>query len=127
MAQSTPRPTDFDRAFGDAKWQDSVTDDQIKKTIVEGGPAVGKSAAMSANPELQDKPEELTALVKTADRSAAHLEATRLAGFSLPEARRFFGPAPKFSAAIEHDYLTPWPADVAEARYLERFAKLVEV
>jgi mono/diheme cytochrome c family protein len=55
-----PKP----RAFGDAKWQDSVTDDQIKKTIVEGGPAVGKSAAMSANPELQDKPEELNALLK---------------------------------------------------------------
>jgi mono/diheme cytochrome c family protein len=55
-----PKP----RAFGDAKWQDSVTDEQIKKTIVEGGPAVGKSAAMSANPELQDKPDELSALVK---------------------------------------------------------------
>ena len=55
-----PKP----RAFGDAKWQDSVTDEQIKKTIVEGGPAVGKSAAMSANPELQNKPDELTALVK---------------------------------------------------------------
>ena len=55
-----PKP----RAFGDAKWQDSVSDEQIKKTIVEGGPAVGKSAAMSANPELQDKPDELSALVK---------------------------------------------------------------
>jgi mono/diheme cytochrome c family protein len=55
-----PKP----RAFADAKWQDSVTDEQIKKTIVEGGPAVGKSAAMSANPELQNKPDELSALVK---------------------------------------------------------------
>ena len=44
-------------------------------------------------------PAELTALVKAADRSAAYLEATRLAGFSLDEARRFFGPAPKFSVA----------------------------
>jgi 5'-deoxynucleotidase YfbR-like HD superfamily hydrolase len=69
-------------------------------------------------------PAELTALVKAADRSAAYLEATRLAGFSLDEARRFFGPAPKFSAAIERDYLTPWPADLAQARYLERFSKL---
>ena len=41
-----------------------MTDDQIKKTILEGGAAVGKSAAMSANPELSDKPEELTALLK---------------------------------------------------------------
>ena len=41
-----------------------MTDDQIKKTILEGGAAVGKSAAMSANPELSDKPDELAALVK---------------------------------------------------------------
>jgi mono/diheme cytochrome c family protein len=59
-AALNPKP----RAFADATWQASVTDEQIKKTIVEGGAAVGKSAAMSANPELSDKPEELTALVK---------------------------------------------------------------
>jgi mono/diheme cytochrome c family protein len=59
-AALNPKP----RAFGDATWQASVTDDQIKKTILEGGAAVGKSAAMSANPELSDKPDELTALVK---------------------------------------------------------------
>ena len=69
-------------------------------------------------------PGELTALIKAADRSAAHLEATRLAGFAITEARKFFGPPPKFSAAVERDYLTPWPADAAEARYLERFGKL---
>jgi len=69
-------------------------------------------------------PAELTGLIKAADRSAAYLEATRLAGFSLEEARRFFGPSPRFSAAIERDYLTPWPADLAQARYLERFSKL---
>jgi uncharacterized protein len=64
------------------------------------------------------------ALIKSADRAAAYLEATHLAGFSAAEAARFFGRAPKFSAVIERDYLTPWPADVAEARYLERFARL---
>jgi 5'-deoxynucleotidase YfbR-like HD superfamily hydrolase len=69
-------------------------------------------------------PAELIALTKAADRSAAYLEATRFAGFSAGEARRFFGAPPKFSAAIERDYLTPWPADIAERRYLERFAKL---
>ena len=69
-------------------------------------------------------PVDLLSLIKTSDRSAAYLEATRLAGFSANEARRFFGLAPKFSAAITRDYLTPWPADVAEARYLERFHKL---
>jgi mono/diheme cytochrome c family protein len=55
-----PKP----RAFGDAAWQASVTDEQIKKTIVEGGAGVGKSVAMAANPELRNKPEELAALVK---------------------------------------------------------------
>jgi len=70
-------------------------------------------------------PAELIATIKAADRSAAFLEATRLAGFSVSEARRFFGSPPKFSAATERDYLTPWPAEVAETRYLERFGKLV--
>ncbi len=69
-------------------------------------------------------PADLVALTKASDRSAAYLEATRFAGFSTGEARRFFGPPPKFSAAIERDYLTPWPAETAERRYLERFAKL---
>jgi 5'-deoxynucleotidase YfbR-like HD superfamily hydrolase len=67
---------------------------------------------------------DLTALIKAADRGAAYLEATRLAGFSTTEARKFFGRPPKFSAVIERDYLTPWPAETAEQRYLERFAKL---
>ena len=70
-------------------------------------------------------PAELVSTIKAADRSAAFLEATRLAGFSVAEARRFFGSPPKFSAATERDYLTPWPADVAEQRYLERFGKVV--
>lgn len=59
-AALNPKP----RAFADATWQASVTDELIKKTIVEGGAGVGKSVAMAANPELRDKPEELTALVK---------------------------------------------------------------
>jgi uncharacterized protein len=69
-------------------------------------------------------PAELAALIKAADRAAAYLEATRLAGFSASEARRFFGAPPKFSAAVEREYLVPWPAEVAERRYLDRFAKL---
>jgi 5'-deoxynucleotidase YfbR-like HD superfamily hydrolase len=67
---------------------------------------------------------EIERMVKTADRSAAYLEATRLAGFGAAEARRFFGPPPRLSAAIERDYLTPWPAGTAEKRYLERFTAL---
>ena len=67
---------------------------------------------------------ELDELIKTADLQAAYLEATRIAGFQAAEARRFFGRPPKFSAALERDYLKPWPAEVAQARYLDRFRKL---
>jgi 5'-deoxynucleotidase YfbR-like HD superfamily hydrolase len=70
-------------------------------------------------------PERLTTLIKAADRSAAYLEATRLAGFQEEEARRFFGPPPKYSAALERDYLTPWPAGTAEDRFRERLQKLM--
>jgi uncharacterized protein len=71
-------------------------------------------------------PADLLALIKAADRAAAYLEATRLAGFAKAEAVRFFGSPPTLSAALERDYLTPWPADIAQARYLERFGRLVE-
>lgn len=67
---------------------------------------------------------EIEKMIKTADRGAACLEATKLAGFSPAEARRFFGPPPKLSPAIERDYLTPWPASTAEKRFLERFNAL---
>jgi 5'-nucleotidase len=70
-------------------------------------------------------PQPLQELIKAADRSAAYLEATQLAGFALAEARRFFGQPPKFSAAMERDYLTPWPADIAEERFRARFEKLM--
>jgi len=69
----------------------------------------------------EKRSEEIERLIKTADRGAAFLEATRLAGFSTAEARRFFGPPPALSPAIERDYLTPWPAGTAQKRYLERF------
>jgi 5'-nucleotidase len=70
-------------------------------------------------------PEHLQMLIKTADRGAAHLEATRLAGFKPEEARKFFGPPPKFSAAIEREYLTPWPAETAQSRFRQCFDKLM--
>jgi uncharacterized protein len=69
-------------------------------------------------------PTKLGAIVKEADRGAAFLEATHLAGFAVAEARRFFGPRPALPAAVEKDYLTPWPAAAAQRRYLERFATL---
>jgi 5'-deoxynucleotidase YfbR-like HD superfamily hydrolase len=73
-------------------------------------------------PEL---PAAVTGLIKAADCSAAYLEATRLAGFDAAEARRFFGRPPRYAAAIERDYLTPWPAEIAEARYAERVQRLL--
>jgi 5'-deoxynucleotidase YfbR-like HD superfamily hydrolase len=63
--------------------------------------------------------------IKSADSAAAYLEATRLAGFSAAEARRFFGKPPVYSAALERDYLTPWPADVAQQRYAARVTRLL--
>src|ERR1700691_897510 len=71
-----------------------------------------------------ESPPELEKLIKTADHQAAFLEATRLAGFDIAEARRFFGRPPLVSVSLERDYLKPWPAEIAQARYLERFAKL---
>ena len=68
---------------------------------------------------------ELEELIKIADRQAAYLEATRLAGFDAAEARRFFGRPPDISPTMERDYLKPWPAETAHARYLERFKKLI--
>ena len=70
-------------------------------------------------------PETMTKLIKDADRQAAYLEATRLAGFAEDEARKFFGAPPKFSAAMERDYLTPWSASMAKNQFIERFEKLL--
>jgi 5'-deoxynucleotidase YfbR-like HD superfamily hydrolase len=71
-------------------------------------------------------PADLTRLIKAADRAAAYLEATRLAGFAESEAKRFFGAPPEVPASFERDYLVPWAAKDAQARYLKRFAELVE-
>jgi 5'-deoxynucleotidase YfbR-like HD superfamily hydrolase len=71
-------------------------------------------------------PDDLQKLIKTADRSAAFFEATRLAGFALAEARKFFGRPLSLSSALERDYLTPWPADVAEQRFRDRIASLMK-
>jgi uncharacterized protein len=71
-------------------------------------------------------PRELEVLIKAADRAAAYLEATKLAGFAQEEAERFFGQPPDLPATLERDYITPWSASIAEKRFLERFAKVAE-
>jgi hypothetical protein len=72
----------------------------------------------------RDLPADVAATIKAADRGAAFLEATMLAGFSAAEARRFFGSRPTLPAAIEKDYLTPWPAETAKRRFLQQFNEL---
>ncbi|MBN8986076.1 MAG: hydrolase, partial [Rhizobiales bacterium] len=69
-------------------------------------------------------PEEFTQAIKAADRGAAYLEATRLAGFSESESKRLFGRDPALPATTEQDYLTPWSAGKAAKRFLTRFAAL---
>jgi mono/diheme cytochrome c family protein len=58
-ANLNPKPIDFHSG----KWQRSVSDDKIAKVIVYGGPAAGLSASMSANPDLETRPDIVAALV----------------------------------------------------------------
>jgi cytochrome c553 len=55
-----PKP----RNYTDPAWQQSVTDDEIKKTILLGGQGVGKSPMMPGQPQLKDDPETLDGLVQ---------------------------------------------------------------
>lgn len=59
-AALNPKP----RNYTDVAWQTKVSDEDIRKTILYGGAAVGKSPQMPANPDLEGKP-ELDELVKT--------------------------------------------------------------
>jgi uncharacterized protein len=68
---------------------------------------------------------EIVRQIKSADRGAAYLEATELAGFAEAEARRLFGRDPGLSAQVREDYLTPWSAARAEKRFLTRFKSLI--
>jgi mono/diheme cytochrome c family protein len=58
------------RSFKDPAWQASVDNERIKKVVVEGGAAVGLSAAMAPNPDLKDKPAVQDELVKKVRRLA---------------------------------------------------------
>ena len=60
--------------------------------------------------------EELAKLIKRADRIAAYLEATQLAGFSPREASRLFGHSKRFDDIV----LVPWPPAKAKRHFLER-------
>jgi uncharacterized protein len=68
----------------------------------------------------------LAALIKRADRIAAYFEATRLAGFSLEEADRYFGRPDGLPQALQSSLsaLEAAPAAEAQAAFLERFRAL---
>lgn len=54
-----PKPRDWT----DKKWQDSVDDAHVAKTIREGGQSVGLSPLMAPNPNYGDNPDVINALV----------------------------------------------------------------
>jgi cytochrome c551/c552 len=59
-ASLTPKPRDYT----DPAWQASITDEQLRETIVKGGAGVGKSPSMPGQPQLADQPEVLEGLVQ---------------------------------------------------------------
>lgn len=69
---------------------------------------------------------ELESEIKRADRMAAYLEATQLAGFSVPEAEKFFGRPRRLSGEGSQKFhrLRPLAATEATALYLSRFRLL---
>jgi 5'-deoxynucleotidase YfbR-like HD superfamily hydrolase len=66
-------------------------------------------------------PEAIKALIKKADRACAFFEATQLAGFGHDESLALFG-APPAGYALQ---IEPWSPSEAQARYVERFERLM--
>ena len=59
-ANLKPKPADFHSP----KWQKSITDDRIARAIVHGGGSVGVSNQMAPNPDLENQPAVVAALVE---------------------------------------------------------------
>jgi mono/diheme cytochrome c family protein len=59
------------RDFTDATWQAQTSDDAIRRVILLGGAAVGKSPLMTANRDLESEPELLDSLVAEVRRFGA--------------------------------------------------------
>jgi uncharacterized protein len=66
-------------------------------------------------------PKPAAVLFKKADHLSAYFEATQLAGFEEPVARKLFGSPP---ANLKAPRLTPLPTAEAQAQFLERFHRL---
>src|ERR1700687_1744964 len=131
MLQQPPR---VDGGFRRAAWlheaPEYVIGDMISpfKTVLGGDYKAVEKRLLAAihirfglPPVLADA---ITRQIKDADRGAAYLEATELAGFAQGEAKRLFGRDPGLSVATRADYLTPWSAAKAEKRFLARFKAL---
>jgi hypothetical protein len=56
-ALATPLPD-----FRDRDWQAGVSDERIERSIVLGGPAIGRSADMPGQPDLGGRPQLVAAL-----------------------------------------------------------------
>ncbi len=63
-------------------------------------------------------------LTKRADRAAAYLEGTRLAGFEAEEAKQLFGRPRDLKRLAAGAELDPWHPKEAKRRFLKRFAEL---
>ncbi|MHA1164524.1 MAG: YfbR-like 5'-deoxynucleotidase [Alphaproteobacteria bacterium] len=72
-------------------------------------------------------PKTITTLVKRADKMAAYLEATQLAGFSESEARRFFTVPRGLSehALRKLRKIVPLPVTAAQTLFVKRFEQLM--
>jgi 5'-deoxynucleotidase YfbR-like HD superfamily hydrolase len=68
-------------------------------------------------------PAALVKITKQADRAAAFIEATRLAGFSITEAEQFFG-RPKLASRNLDALMSPMDATSAKTLFLARFAEI---
>ena len=67
-------------------------------------------------------PAKIAAKIKRADRQAAYLEATQIAGFAEAEAKRLFSPGRNVPVLR----LTPLSPEAAKQRFLQRFSELWE-
>jgi uncharacterized protein len=74
----------------------------------------------------QTLPESVTQLIKKADKIAAYHEATQLAGFSVADARQYFGDPAALDMKLPGVLHRLEPLDTASAQraYLERFSSL---
>jgi 5'-deoxynucleotidase YfbR-like HD superfamily hydrolase len=82
-------------------------------------------AAVHLRFELPPVPgQELQTLIKRADRIAAYLEATQLAGFTEAEAKKIFGRPRNFDLLAGDIRLEPEPPQEAKRAFLRRFDAL---